>query len=853
MTQRFFFLFAISKNAWKSLAVLIVGVFIAVIATLNTQHSVEDQLNKEFGLVCHEIKAKIESRLHSHALLLRSGSALFSVSDTVTRADWKEFSECLKISLNLPGIQGIGYSLIIPKNHLQQHIQRLRNEGFSDYTVKPGGDRAVYTSIIYLEPFSGRNLRAFGYDMLSERIRKEAMEGSRDSDIALLSGKVILVQESNQDVQIGTLMYVPVYCNGMPVTTVEQRRTAIKGWVYSPYRMNDLMQGILGQRDVNLQGFMRLQVYDEKKSINSILYDSQGKDTLNHEDKPKQIVMLRVEFNGKTWILYFTRFAEQTPLFRSSVLIVFISGILISLLLFALSLAMLNTQYRAKKIAVQLTSTLQESEERYRTVVEWSPYMIVIHRQGKIVYVNPAAIKTFGATSEQDLVGTFIRDRLHPDFHQIVQERVQKAIDDGVNAPMIEVTYFKLDGTTIDGEVVGLPIIYDGGPAIYAAINDISDRKRSNVLLKEASARLSLATRAGGVGVWDYDIVNNILLWDDQMFSLYGINKNDFEGVYEAWQAGVHPDDKERGNAEIQKAINGEKEFNTEFRVLWPDGNTHNIRALAVVQRDSSGNPLHMIGTNWDITASKQAEIVIRTYNETLEQRVAERTKQLEFHLKEIEQFTYIASHDLSEPLHALTNFTNLIHEEYSGKLDEDGNKSIDFIYHSAIRMRLLLKGLLDYSLLGKDSVMSDVDCNKVVAEVLSDLSVAIKSCEASITIQELPVINGYSAELNLLFQNLIHNAIKFRKKNIPPVIKISAENHGTELAFSITDNGIGVKKQDQEKVFIIFKRMVKRNEFEGMGIGLAHCKKIVELHGGRIWVESNKEGGSTFMFTIPA
>ena len=202
--------------------------------------------------------------------------------------------------------------------------------------------------------------------------------------------------------------------------------------------------------------------------------------------------------------------------------------------------------------------------------------------------------------------------------------------------------------------------------------------------------------------------------------------------------------------------------------------------------------------------------------------------------------------------MRTLTNYTKLIQEEYAVKLDEEENKYIWFISDSADRMRVLVTGLLQYSILGKEKVLSMVDFNKLVDEVLSDLAKSIEAINAKITVQKLPMLNGYSTELYLLFHNLISNAIKFHKKEISPEIKISVELLEQEYKFAIQDNGIGIKEKDKENIFIIFKRMVKRDEFEGTGIGLAHCKKIVELHGGEIWVESNKNEGSTFIFTIP-
>jgi light-regulated signal transduction histidine kinase (bacteriophytochrome) len=165
--------------------------------------------------------------------------------------------------------------------------------------------------------------------------------------------------------------------------------------------------------------------------------------------------------------------------------------------------------------------------------------------------------------------------------------------------------------------------------------------------------------------------------------------------------------------------------------------------------------------------------------------------------------------------------------------------------------MSVLVRDLLDYSLLGKESVKTFIDCNKIVEAVLSDLDDFIKASSAKLTVQELPTLNGYETVLRLLFQNLIENAIKYQKKDVVPEIHISSECHEKEWLFSVKDNGIGIDQKHFEKIFIIFQRLHNRAEFEGTGIGLAHCKKIVEMHGGKIWVESTPGAGSTFLFTI--
>ena len=358
-------------NFLKTIVILIAGLTLTGLLTTLMYHNLENQAKEEFASVCNEIEIKIATRLHAHALILRSGAAFFSVSDTVTRKKWEEFSTHSQTKRNMPGIQGVGFSSIIQKDQLETHLQQIRHEGFPDYTVFPAGERAVYTSIIFLEPFSGRNLRAFGFDMFSEPVRKKAMELSRDNDIAMLSGKVELVQETTEDLQYGTLMYVPVYRPEMPVNTVEQRRNAIIGWVYSPYRMNDLMKGILGRWDKIEQKRIRMQIYDDSLSVSSILYDSQKKEFKNSDESSFPKLTIPVEFNGKKWVLLFTRSGEHVSFLHKNIIIIIISGIIISVLLFLLSFLLFKIKNRAQQIKQQneLLSQMNAEKDKFFSII----------------------------------------------------------------------------------------------------------------------------------------------------------------------------------------------------------------------------------------------------------------------------------------------------------------------------------------------------------------------------------------------------------------------------------------------------------------------------------------------------
>jgi diguanylate cyclase (GGDEF)-like protein/PAS domain S-box-containing protein len=483
-----------SRKIWLALALLIAGLVLTCAAALYVKRGVESIARKEFDFACGEIRDRISTRLHAHAQLLRSGSAFFESADEIKREAWSNFIRWQKIERNLPGIQGIGYAIIIFPDQLALHERKIRNEGFPQYAVKPAGKREIYTSIIYLEPFSERNQRAFGYDMFSEPIRRKAMEHARDFDEATLSGKITLVQETKKDIQAGTLMYVPVYERGLPVRTIEERRRAIRGWVYSPHRMNDLMQEILGAWELGEGRHIRLEVFDDTSfQSEALLYDSSTGQKLELTSATMFSEQTSILFNDHRWSLRFTQVADHTgSIDYSKAWFVLIGGTLVSALLFALYLLLINAGYREYTMAEALTRELRESterkrvdealrksEEKYRTILEnIQEGYFEVDLNGNFTFFNDSICTILGYPQEE-MMGMHNRQYTDKENLKKLSKTFHKVYKTGQPAKELDWQIIRKDGTKRYIEVsLSLQKNSSGQPIGFQGLaRDITDRK----------------------------------------------------------------------------------------------------------------------------------------------------------------------------------------------------------------------------------------------------------------------------------------------------------------------------------------------------------------------------------------
>ncbi|MEI6883460.1 MAG: PAS domain S-box protein [Bacteroidota bacterium] len=482
---------------------------------------------------------------------------------------------------------------------------------------------------------------------------------------------------------------------------------------------------------------------------------------------------------------------------------------------------------------------LRESEENFRSMFEKSSSaMAIIEPDTTISMVNEEYCKLSGYT-KQEIIGMSWTQQIPPEDLERLKEYNRRRLINPKDAPeKYEFTFHHKDGR-IRHALMSVAMV--GNRKIVASFVDITARKLAEDNLKEVSARLQLATRAGGVGVWDYDVVNNVLVWDDQMFKLYGISKHDFKGAYEAWLDGVHPEDKERGDSEIQMAISGVKEFNTEFRVVWQDGTIHFIRALAVVQKNDIGKPIKMIGTNWDITAQKNAEQSLREMN-------AEKDKLFS-----------IISHDLRSPFNVFLNYTQMLEQELPTMTHEQIQKFVHLMGISANNLFRLLENLLEWSRLQRDLTKIHPKSFQLMPNVKSSMdsvrdAAYKKDIDLSYDIPEDMEVFADEYMLDSILRNLTTNAVKFTTKGGKVAISAKSIPDGW-VDVSVKDTGIGISKKMIDNLFKMDVN-TSRKGTDGepsTGLGLILCKDFVEKHGGKLWVESEEGKGSTFYFTLPS
>ncbi len=500
----------------------------------------------------------------------------------------------------------------------------------------------------------------------------------------------------------------------------------------------------------------------------------------------------------------------------------------------------------AKKAA---EAALKASQEKYKLIFNNHPFPMFIYNieTYMVIEVNEAAITDYGFSREEFLnmkITDFIEAEEVKKFYNYYDAKEKhytprKGI--WIHKKKNEELFF--------AEVTANFIEFQGIEAKLISAIDRTEQLKAEKELTKINERYRFLSLATFDAIWDLDVKTNEVEWGEgvkkmfQMEDISGMKKMD------EWLSNLHYEDRERIETKLRDHFNQrESHWEDEFRFKTNENTYKYISVRGYSIYDENNTPVRMIGAMQDLTERKTHENMLQQLNYNLEKRA----KELSESNAELERFAYVTSHDLQEPLRMVTSFLQLLEKRYKDKLDQKAHEYISYAVDGAERMKRLILDLLEYSRVNSSIIeKEDVNVNEVIEDLRLTYKNLLHETNGTINSENFPLIKGNKTQILQLFQNLIGNAFKYRSEK-PPIIDISYKDDNNHYKFAVTDNGIGIDPKFFQKIFIIFQRLHKREQYSGTGIGLAICKKIVEKHGGKIWVTSAPDHGSTFYFTLP-
>ena len=495
-----------------------------------------------------------------------------------------------------------------------------------------------------------------------------------------------------------------------------------------------------------------------------------------------------------------------------------------------------------------------EADARYRSVVHTiDEGLILVDGEGRVLMSNPAARQILGLADEGAygrIAGIPRYTIIQPDGSPFPEAELPErevlrtgqavsGVIQGIVGPRGDTRWYSVNARAAEHDAEGTVT------TVVVSLTDVTEQRQAEEELRASEAQLQNAQQIAHIGSWKWSIADDEIEWSDELFRIFGLAPDAFDPSFDSYLQHIHPEDRDAIREAVSGALERLEGYEVNHRIVQPDGTVRHVLGLGEVVLDDAGAPVVLQGTAQDVTAQHEAERAMQRYADDLEERNAE-----------LEQFAYVASHDLQEPLRMVSSFLQLLQRRYADELDETADEYIAYAVDGAKRMQVLIQDLLAYSRVGtRGKAFKPVDMNRTMETVLTDLGPAFEEFDADVQVDPLPTVSADETQMRQLLQNLVANAVKFRG-DAAPEVRVSAERIREDdrpmWRFAVADNGIGIEPHHADRVFQIFQRLHTRDEYEGTGIGLAMCKKIVERHGGRIWFESAPDDGTTFYFTIP-
>ena len=837
------------RTAFWRLAGLFVAVFAAVLlATLLVWQHAQQQdaviAEQRFSAEVDEFVGVLDQRIESHELVLRSASALFLASEQVSRAEWREFVAGLKLDINHPGMQGLGFAPQVEPAQLSAHNAQAQAEGLPHYVVRPVSTdpEHVYFPIYFLEPIDWRNLRAFGYDMASEQHRLAAMQRAQREGRPILTAPVVLVQETEQNTQAGALLYSPLYLPGSGLAGSDSR--TLYGYVYSVFRLGDLVQGALNTHlsELNL-------TLTDREVPEAVLYQSAA------TAQPRFRTIRELPFAGRIWLLQLSStpaFEQSLPPPRANALL--ISGLVAGVLLGMLLVAYARQREQSHHQQLHLTAQLKQREERFRMLLNGAPNaMLMVDQRGQIEWINPQAERLFGYAREELLqqpIEILLPVR-YRDRHSGWRREFQAAPSPRQMGIGRELFALRKDGVEVPVEIGLSPIQTDDGVKTIGSVIDLSARlhaeERARMLVEAAPNAIVLVNSEGLI-----ELVNG------QTESLFGYTRSELIGqsvemlVPESSRL-KHPGLRDSYHqAPSQRQMGGNRELFARHK---------SGRAIPV----EVGLAPIMAGGQRLI----QAVVIDISTRKAAEQKLREQAEQLALANRYKSEFLANMSHELRTPLNSILILSEQLKLNNAGNLNSRQIHHAEIIHRSGSDLLNLINDILDLSKVEAGRMTLVLEAISV-AETVATIETAFRPLADAKGLQlccsiadNVPShLRSDGQRLHQILRNLLSNAIKFTDSGrveltVTTVVSDSVPGRimtPEALCIAVRDTGIGIAESQLEMVFQAFRQAdgSTSRRFGGTGLGLTISRQLAELLGGTLQVSSALGIGSVFSLYLP-
>jgi PAS domain S-box-containing protein len=805
----------------------------------------ERELQDYFDFRVRDAESRIAERMHAYEQVLRGAAGLLAHADRVERGEFRRYVEALRLEDNYPGAQGVGFSSWIPPLSKDRHTLEVRREGFPNYSIHPDSQRDHYTSIIYLEPFAGRNLLAFGFDMFSDPVRRDAMERARDSGRPALSGKVPLLQETDPDVQSGVLLYMPVYRRGGYRHSIAERRSDLVGWVFSPFRMDDLMQGVLGERASDLD----VEIFDgEETSPATLMYD--GDEILSAADQrlARFVAERKLEIGGRRWTVQFRSMPGlEDRLNAEKPRIVVQTGVAASLLLALLTVVLASARARAIRAARQLNEdlalltkaeeALRASEAKFRSYAEKAPHaLIVVDRSGRYVDFNPAALEllaydapTLLAKSLLELVVEDDHETAHHDFACVAAGGEVEG----------EYRFRRGDGRVVDVLLRGVKVADD---QLMAFCQDITARKEAEAALRRSEKRFRDLIEALPIGVFVGR--GGKIIYANRTFATHLGYPHPAAMVGRGPSELLAPEHRDDGLRSVQREDQPYRPLPPrEWRWVRADGGFVTLEASATREIVFDGKPA-ILWTVRDLTELK-----------TMQSRLMQSDR-----LASVGMLAAGVAHEINNPLaYAISalDFLGKECEAFGRRLPGEDLAEIKEALLEARegteRVRHVVRDLKTFSR-GDEERRSLVELWPVLESSINMVAHEIRYRARVVKEQgKAPPVTANEARLGQVFLNLLVNAAQAIPEGHADVNEIRVATSTDELGravVEIRDSGSGIPEEKLSRIFDPF--FTTKPVGVGTGLGLTICQNIVAALGGEIAVRSKVGEGTVVRVALP-